>query len=649
MRSLGFVVPIAVAGLLVALPAAARKTPLPDPCPGGRFPFAGALVPGGPYADAIDVAGDQVAIASGCPAVTAKVKQTRKFTTLVARWKTCGELKRVRLVAKLDAATCESLEARFKARKLKRRTLTAAIEVPPDVFGRNTDPLPDGAVLVSAEEWADLAGQPDFRLLGPAQAAADRAAEDARTADDEQTVAGFLDAFPHLRDQYLGGVDPADPELAQGDDGNFRLSRVDRADQPQTVTTMGPKSRRSWLATLVKGFPTRENQLGIYGQMYDSVAAIDPQLVGNFVTKEQASTWTGTQLRDLVASRSFDWSSYVDLIPPPGGTPPPGFPATCGGEEGAGIGSDLAGAAVCDTPTANGLIANRVWPLKFRTTCVRSQGMRGICWAFATTAAVEVELAKKHDRWINFSEQHLVYMTKWIWYPSVYGDNGGPPLDKILETGHTLPFEGEWNYNQSSSRTSNDTTQRYADSCTGYGGPQSTYCSDTNHQGRIVCTPVLRWMYCAAVAPPVVASGFAPTRWSYIWDLEDPERALANLFWAVAIFRKPVLLAFPVTPTFDAPDADGYVTFVGAHCVANDDGTCTPETGCECDRGGHLAIITGLIDNEDLPPGAPAGDGGGYFILKNSWGHCYADTGYVYLPYTWVRLLANWAAVLDVN
>jgi hypothetical protein len=635
--------------VLLATPAIAKKKPLPAPCPGGRFPVAGALVPGGPDADAIDVADTQVSIASGCPAVPAKRKQTRKFTKLTARWGACGGLERVRLVVKIDASTCESIEARFKARKQKRRTLTAAIEVPADAVGRNTDPLPEGAVLVDAAEWAELAQRPDFRSIGPAQVAADRAAEDQRAADDEQAIAGFLADYAHLRDQFLGGVDPNDPVLAQGDDGNFRLSRVDRAGNSTVVTTMGPKARRSWLATLVKGFPTHENQLGLYGHIHDGLASIDPQLVSAFLTKEQAGAMTAGQLRDLNASLAFDWSQYVDLIPPPGGTPPPGFPATCAVEEGAGTGSDLAGIGVCDTFAANGLLATKVWPLKFRTTCVRQQGMRGTCWGFTTNAAVEVEVAKKHGRWINFSEQHLVYMTKNVWFPSVYGDNGGPPLDEILETGHTLPFEREWNYNQSSSRTSNDMTQRYASSCVGYGGPQSAYCSDTNHQGRIVCTPVLRWMYCAAVAPPVVVSGFAPTRWSYIWDIEDTERALANLFWAVAIFRKPVLLAFPVTPSFDAPDANGYVDFVGAHCVANDDGTCTPAMGCECDRGGHLALVTGLIDNTALPAGAPEGDGGGYFIVKNSWGHCYGDAGYVYLPYAWVRLLANWAAVLDVN
>jgi hypothetical protein len=648
MPSRAIVVGIVLAVVAGASHAPAAKRPLPDPCPGGRFPVSGALVPGGPDADAIDVAGAQVAIDSGCPTVTAKVKQTRKFTRLTARWPSCGALRKVRLVVKIDAATCESIQARFKARTLKRRTLTAAIEVPADAVGRNTD-LPEGAVLVTDAEWNELAQRPDFRSVGPAQVAADRAAEDAREADEEQTVAAFLTDYAHLRDQYLGGVDPNDPALALGDDGNFRLSRTDRLGNPHTVTTMGLASRRSWLATLVKNFETKENQLGLYGRIYDGLASLDPQLVGSFVTKEQAGTMTAGQLRDMVASLAFDWSQYVNFVPPPGGTPPAGYPATCAAEEGSGTGSDLAGIGTCDTAAANGLLANRVWPLKFRTTCVRQQGMRGTCWGFSTNAAAEVELAKHRNRWINFSEQHLVYMTKWVWYPSVYGDNGGPPLDKILETGHTLPFEREWNYNPSLSRTSNDTTQRYANSCTGYGGPQSAFCSDTNHQGQIVCRPVLRWMYCGAVAPPVVSSGLAPTRWSYIWDLEDTDRALANLFWAVAIFRKPVMLAFPVTPSFDSPDANGYVDFVGAHCVANEDGTCTPEMGCECDRGGHLALITGLIDNDDLPPGAPAGDGGGYFIVKNSWGHCYGDAGYVYLPYDWVRLLASWAAVIDVT
>jgi hypothetical protein len=356
------------------------------------------------------------------------------------------------------------------------------------------------------------------------------------------------------------------------------------------------------------------------------------------------------QLRNLNESLATLGSQFLPAVPPPGGVPPPGYPGTCNGEEGSGDGIDRLGESVCGTHRANGIYLNKNWALKFRTTCVRSQGSRGTCWGFTTTAAVECEVAKNHDRWINLSEQHLVYMTKHVWYPSTYGDNGGPPLDAILSRGYTHPFEEQWDYNQSRSRTSNDGAQRYTNSCVGYTPAESAFCSDTNHQGQLICVDLLLFRFCAAFGPFITTtSGFAPTRWAYIWDPADTTRAFANLVWAVGIFRKPVLFAFPVTPSFDGPDANGYVTYRGPHCVVPMGGTCTPAPGCECDRGGHLALITGLIDNSQLPAGAPAGAGGGYFILKNSWGHCYGDAGYAYLPYDWVKNLGGWAAVIDVN
>jgi C1A family cysteine protease len=72
--------------------------------------------------------------------------------------------------------------------------------------------------------------------------------------------------------------------------------------------------------------------------------------------------------------------------------------------------------------------------------------------------------------------------------------------------------------------------------------------------------------------------------------------------------------------------------------------------GCECDRGWHITLVTGLIDNSQLPMGAPPGDGGGYVIIKNSWGSCYGDGGYVYAPYTWFKQMVGAAAVIgDIN
>jgi hypothetical protein len=185
------------------------RRPLPEACPGGRFPIAGdPLVPGGASDDGIEIDGTQVAIDSGCPAVAARRKRTRSGTRLVARWKSCGTLAGpVRLVVKLDAATCASLTGRFRARRV-RRTLAAQVETPADAFGRVSDPLPDGAVLLTPEEWDQAKQRPDFRSIGPDQVNADRAAEDAAAAADAQVVMDYVSQNPALAPQLLGGVDP---------------------------------------------------------------------------------------------------------------------------------------------------------------------------------------------------------------------------------------------------------------------------------------------------------------------------------------------------------------------------------------------------------------------------------------------------------
>jgi C1A family cysteine protease len=54
----------------------------------------------------------------------------------------------------------------------------------------------------------------------------------------------------------------------------------------------------------------------------------------------------------------------------------------------------------------------------------------------------------------------------------------------------------------------------------------------------------------------------------------------------------------------------------------------------------------GYIDNSTLAgnsatKSAPAGAGGGYFIIKNSWGTCSGDVGYYYMPVDYLKVHAT--------
>jgi hypothetical protein len=642
---------VVVAGILVGGPGSAlarKRTPPPAACPGGRFPVVGdPLVPGGPAPDAIMINGTQVSVESGCPAIAARRKLTKTGTQLIAVWKRCGTRRgRVTLVAFLDAVTCESLSVRFRGRRINRRFSTQ-VEVPADAFGRAKDPLPDGAILVSMEEYEALKQRPDFRSLGAAQRAADAADEAAREAADEQTTSEFLLQNPGTSPQVLGGVDPADGSVGSGDNGNYFHTLTDRTGAPINVETLGPRARRRFVAENIRRFPALDNQQRLYDDYYNGLAAIDPALPGSLPTPADARQLSPKALRDLNDSTALQFGQFLPLVPPPGGLPPPGHPASCTGEEGVGDDTDRSGGTTCATHGPLSAWQNTTWGLKFYATCVRDQGRRGTCWGFSTNAAVELWVAKKYARWINLSEQHLVYMTKHIWYPSFYGDNGGPPFEKILDTGYTHPFEFQWDYNQSRSRTANDTTMTYRNTCLGYGGAEAAFCSDTNHQGQLVCFDFLGFRFCGAVGPSITTtSGFHHTFANYFWYPSDPSGSFATMVWGLAIFQKPILIAFGVTPSFDVPDANGYVTYRGPHCAVAMNGTCTPSPGCECDRGGHIVLATGLVDNSQLPPGAPPGAGGGYVVVKNSWGNCYGDAGYVYLPYDWVKAYVGAAAVV---
>lgn len=110
-----------------------QRHPRPEPCPSGRFLVTGAqLVVGGgaSLTDAVRILGGQVMVDSGCALTTGKrgkVKIRRSGVTRVkARWRTCGELRKVRLKARI-APDCNTMTGtiRAKGRRPRRRPFQA--------------------------------------------------------------------------------------------------------------------------------------------------------------------------------------------------------------------------------------------------------------------------------------------------------------------------------------------------------------------------------------------------------------------------------------------------------------------------------------------------------------------------------------------
>ncbi len=98
-------------------------------CPDGRWLVDGPpLLPSSTTAqDAVLVDGAQVAIASGCPPVTGRIRRTGDGSFVVkARWAACDGAQRVRLRARVEP-TCRAMAGQFAAARPRiRREFTAA-------------------------------------------------------------------------------------------------------------------------------------------------------------------------------------------------------------------------------------------------------------------------------------------------------------------------------------------------------------------------------------------------------------------------------------------------------------------------------------------------------------------------------------------
>ncbi len=101
----------------------------PAACPDGRFllPDGVRLLSGSPGSrrQGISLGAGTLELDDGCGPTSAKVKATRRTTRVLARWKTCGDRKRVALKGAIASPACSTLTGRVKARKRPAITFEA--------------------------------------------------------------------------------------------------------------------------------------------------------------------------------------------------------------------------------------------------------------------------------------------------------------------------------------------------------------------------------------------------------------------------------------------------------------------------------------------------------------------------------------------
>ena len=281
------------------------------------------------------------------------------------------------------------------------------------------------------------------------------------------------------------------------------------------------------------------------------------------------------------------------------------------------------------TPT--NLVARYWFPLKNFVSPVKNQANRGTCWTFTAVGALESRERVQNNLPSDLSEQFLVNKVKQDWDASDYSD--GYWSERALETaadkGQVFPPEGSWTYNGAASRPSvrDGDSDSYANSCDGYTGT----CSDTAHESRRVCTTVI-FPFCSYASVTFGGPGVAPSRTIQVW--KNGERFDLNRYRLLLSQGYVLMASFPVYKGFmDDVTDDGAVSNYGM--------TRPDDKGKEVSGsyGGHALQIVGFLSNADLSRfgNTPDIGGGGYFIVKNSWGCFAGDGGYYQAPYRETR------------
>jgi hypothetical protein len=237
---------------------------------------------------------------------------------------------------------------------------------------------------------------------------------------------------------------------------------------------------------------------------------------------------------------------------------------------------------------------------------------------------------------------------KLIWGPAFYGDGGNPGTDLGNAASHNYKFawEYQWDYNPALSQPKSPAYE-YVNTCQNYPYPSlEPGCSNSAPESPQTCT----WTTVGGLVirvcgftPAVLSGGRSPymaTAPSQIWNPSNPALSFANIILSLS-FNNAVVLGFNVSDNFKNDAPGGYVYYDPADIADKKNY-----------HGSHVVHVVGFVSNSDLAANpatqfAPAGAGGGYLIIKNSWGACSGDAGYMYMPVSYFEATANGVYVVS--
>lgn len=381
----------------------------------------------------------------------------------------------------------------------------------------------------------------------------------------------------------------------------------------QSIIFQAGQTRLHEIAAAHRRFNTIDNQIAIYRAIYPNMS--DDCLV-QMPTPSAAAALGLDDLKGLNKRLAQCWRNNVDNLGDSSEQPvAPGQPYE-GDNENSELGySGESGGSCGHDPT--GIFKTRSWTGKGYDSPVKDQGHRGSCVAFGIIGALENSLARHLHRWVNLSEQALYAKAKLEWGPSnTEGTSTTDTVASLVTSKWEIPAESVWPYNQSLDRVScpgGCGVRKYVYSCTQNSG-QDVYsgeaCSDTVHQGKLLYGDDGSYFW----TPDMDYGGdFSVAGSVELADIEDPESA--SLAMVAVSFGYGVVVSM-----------DAYQSFINVQMGHT--GPYGQWLGAESSDhlvGSHALQLSGVVSSQD--------HGGGWLVLRNSWGTCWGDGGYAYIPY----------------
>jgi hypothetical protein len=486
--------------------------------------------------------------------------------------------------------------------------------------------LPADAQEVSPEEFQRAINAGEMVISSDASIAAQADARNKQFQDDKR----FLQALPD-KPAYVQELLAKSANLSNFD-GDKRVT----LPNGQKVVVFGIGTQLRQAVEVAQRGKSLDNALSDYGLRYGLLTEdlklklpTPDGLKGKSLSEIQAAL---AQLNFLLGTPAGSTSIRIAHL------------ETSGGKLGAqaivpGNGSDQE--SPCKAPS--NLVAQFWFPLKSFISPIKQQAKRGLCWAFAAIGAVESRERVQNNNRVNLSEQFFANKVKQDWDSDDYNDGywSEKALDTAVDKGQALLPESGWTYNPANSRGAGnkDDAASFANSCTGYEGT----CSDTTHQSRRSCTRVV-FKFCGYATATFGGPGVGSSRTTQIWE----SGGAFNLdSYRLYLSRGHVILAtLRVYRGFmDDVKADGVVS---NYSKTKLDGSGKEVSG---DYGLHELQIVGFLSNLEMSRfgNTPKIGGGGYFIIKNSWGCSSGDGGYYYVPADYVEQTFRSLSVLNFD